>query len=45
MWARDQRAMEEAGLNVSIFLAGGQGDSVLGLKDGKLGIDQAKGGH
>lgn len=45
MWARDQRAMEEAGLDVSIFLAGGQGDFVLGLKDGKLGIDRAIVGH
>lgn len=45
MWARDQRAVEEAGLDVSIFLARGQGDFVLGLKDGKLGIDRATVGH
>lgn len=45
MWVRDQGAMEEAGLDVSIFLAGGQGDFVLGLKDGKLGIDRAIVGH
>lgn len=45
MWARDQGAMQEAGLDVSIFLAGGQGDFVLGLKDGKLGIDRAIAGQ
>ena len=45
MWARDRRAMEEAGLDVSIFLARGQGDFVSGLKDRKLGIDQAIVGH
>lgn len=45
MWARDQGAMEEAGLDVSIILRGGQGDFVLGLKDGKLGNDRAIMGH
>lgn len=42
MWERDQRAMEEAGLDVTIFLTGGQGDFVLRLKDGKLGTDPVR---
>lgn len=45
MWARDRGAVEEAGLDVSIFLAGGQGDFVSGLKDGKVGIDRPTVGH
>lgn len=38
-------AREEAGLDVSIFLARGQGDFVSGLQDGKLGIDPVTAGH
>lgn len=45
MWERDQRAIEEAGLDVSIFLTGGPGDFLLRLKDGKLGIDLVRTGQ
>lgn len=37
--------MEVAGLDLSISLAATQGDFVLGLKDGNVGIDRAVAGH
>lgn len=45
MWAREEKGMEEAGLDMSVFTGRGKGDFVLGLKDGKLGTDPTMAGH